>query len=562
MLSEETINKVIDRVVRRIEQVNTYVLEQIGKSIAKVGKLTPSKAQQLGQLIKYGGDYDKIVKELARITNLNVKDIGKIFEEVAKTDYEFAKDFYKYRNKKFIPYKENLTLQNQVNAISRQTAQTYVNLSNTLAFAQVKNGRIVHTTLSRAYQDTLDKAILSVSQGKTTFQEEMYHTIKELASSGLKTINYASGRSIRLDSAIRMNMQDGLRALHNQVQEIVGEEFDADGVEISVHLNPAIDHEEVQGRQFSNEEYAKLNDGLEAKDYKGNTYTLDHDGKNGYRPISTMNCYHYIFSIVLGVSDPEYNDKELQQIKDDNNKGFKLDGKHYTMYEGTQLQRQLELELRKQKDTQIMAKASGNMELVQESQTKITQLTNKYRELNQASGLTSKLNRARVSGYRRTKVNMPKNYKEIEYAREHNAIWHTTENLEEIIKSDKIIAPSLAVNKKITDKVKYGSQFIEFKPELLENVNKNTFLYKGDGGNQYSKKANQFDNLMQMLKDEPKNYNELKFNKDLPSLKYIKKVYIRQDEPQKVIKLLKENDIEYEIYQDYRIRRPKKVNLQ
>ena len=254
------------------------------------------------------------------------------------------------------------------------------------------------------YQDTIDKAILSVSQGQMTFQDQMYSTIKELASSGLKTIDYASGRSYRLDSAVRMNLKDGLRALHNQVQEMVGEEFDSDGVEISVHLNPAEDHEQVQGRQFSNEEYTKLNDGLEATDYKGRTYTLDHDHENGYRPISTMNCYHYIFSIVLGVSEPEYTDKQLKQIIDNNNKGFELDGKHYSMYQGTQLQRSIELELRKQKDTQIMAKASGNMELVQESQLKITQLTNKYRELNEASGLPSKLDRARVSGYKRSKV--------------------------------------------------------------------------------------------------------------------------------------------------------------
>ena len=83
-------------------------------------------------------------------------------------------------------------------------------------------------------------------------------------------------------------------------------------------------------------------------------------------------------------------------------------------------------------------------------------------------------------------------------------------------------------------------------------------MYNGDGGNQFSKKVSTFDNLMQMLRNKPKNYNELKFNNDLESLKYIKKVYIRQDEPKEVINLLKENNIEYEIYEDYRIRGFKK----
>ena len=71
---------------------------------------------------------------------------------------------------------------------------------------------------------------------------------------------------------------------------------------------------------------------------------------------------------------------------------------------GTQLQRRIELNIRKQKDIQILAKASGDNELVAESQKKITQLTNKYRDLVKVSGLPSQMQRASVSEYRRTKV--------------------------------------------------------------------------------------------------------------------------------------------------------------
>ena len=84
MLSEETIEKLTERLANRIEQGNTYILEQIAKSINKIGSLTPSKAQQLAMIMRYGGDYDKIVRKLAKITKINVKDIYKIFKEVAK----------------------------------------------------------------------------------------------------------------------------------------------------------------------------------------------------------------------------------------------------------------------------------------------------------------------------------------------------------------------------------------------------------------------------------------------------------------------------------------------
>ena len=406
MIDERLIDKLVERLVDRIEEGNTYTLQKIGESIKKIGTLSPSKAQQLGQILKYGGNYDKIVEKLAKITELNVKDIYEIFEEVAKSDYAFAEQFYDYKGVKYIPYEQNIALQNQVNALARITANEYVNFSNTLAFTKRVNGQVVYTDLARTYQKTLDKAILSIAQGKSTFDEQMYSTIKELASSGVKTVDYASGRSVRLDSSVRQHMNGALKNLHNETQAIFGAEFGSDGVEISVHFNPAPDHEQIQGHQFSKEEFEKLQNDADAYDYKGKFFSAISE-ETGYdrRSISEYNCKHYTFDIVLGVSKPEYSEEELQKIIDDNNKGFELDGKHYTNYEGTQLQRKLETEIRRQKDIQIMAKASGNKELVQESQQKITQLTHKYKKLSDVSGLPTRMERMRVSQYKRVNVN-------------------------------------------------------------------------------------------------------------------------------------------------------------
>jgi hypothetical protein len=53
MLDDRIINVLVERLVNRIEQGNTYILEEIGKSIKQIGTLTPSKAQQLAQILKY-----------------------------------------------------------------------------------------------------------------------------------------------------------------------------------------------------------------------------------------------------------------------------------------------------------------------------------------------------------------------------------------------------------------------------------------------------------------------------------------------------------------------------
>lgn len=403
MLSDEIIEKVIERLVRRIEQTNIYLLQQIGESIKRVGALTPSKAQELIQIMRYGGDYDKIVKALAKMTKLNVKDIYAIFEEVAKNDYMFAEQFYNFRNKKFIPYDDNEVLKTQVRALANQTAQTFVNLTRTMAFARVKDGKVIYSPIAEVYHDILDKAVLSMAQGKTTFDKQLHQSIKELASNGIKVVNYESGRTLRLDSAVRMQMKDALRTLHNETQQIFGEEFNSDGVEISVHLNPADDHADVQGKQFSNDEFKKFQNDEEATSYDGEVFPPDYENHDR-RSIGQYNCYHYVFAIVLGVSKPQYTKKELQFLKQKNQEGFMFEGKHYTNYQGTQLQRHLELEIRKQKDIQIIAKASGDSELIRESQSKISQLTKKYKRLSDVSGLPTKVQRMRVSGYKRTKA--------------------------------------------------------------------------------------------------------------------------------------------------------------
>lgn len=394
----------VERLLNRIDKANTYFLMSIGSSIKQIRDLTPTQAQQLVQILKYGGKYEEIIQEISKYTNMNISELDEIFNKYAEKDRMFYKKFYKYRN---IPFRESLALERQRIALTNiaKTEMYKFTRSNVLGYT-IKDlkGRVQFLGLRETYNRVLDEALLNVGQGKETFDSAMTRILKDIGGSGLKTLNYESGRSIRLDSAIRMHLKGRLRELHNENQQIIGKEINADGIEISVHSNPAPDHQLAQGRQFSNKEYNKLQDGLEATDYTGVKVNLDHDGKNGYRPISEMNCYHYIFSIILGVSKPQYNEKQLNKIIDDNNKGFEYEGKHYTNYEGEQLQRNLERRIREQKDIQILGKSSNNKELIGDAQSKITQLTRKYKELSDISGLKTKMQRMKVVSYRRTKI--------------------------------------------------------------------------------------------------------------------------------------------------------------
>lgn len=383
MLSQEIEEKLAYRLSQRINALNTLILREIGNNIRRLSMLNIREANQLAQILKYGGSYEQISKELSKTSGKNIQEIYKMFDEIAKNNKNFAKQFYQYRGIDFIPYSKDIALQNQVKSLANITAKTFLNITNTSVIGYVfedLQGNKTFKNIRETYQETIDRAILSIGQGKESFYTSMRNTLEELGHSGL--VRYQSGRTRRLDSAVRMNILDGIRMLNQENSLRFGQEYNADGVEISVHSNPAPDHADIQGKQFNLEEFEKLENGDVGIDYKGNKY----DGADK-RHIGELNCYHKTFNIVLGVSKPEYTDKQLKQINKDNQKGFEFEGRHYTNYEGTQLQRRIETEIRRQKDIRTLAKFSGDNTLDLESQYKLNKLADKYNNLCKVSGL-------------------------------------------------------------------------------------------------------------------------------------------------------------------------------
>ena len=435
MLSEETIDRLAERLTNRIEELNARILKQIGEDISKIGTLTPTDAFKLGNILKYGGSYEKIANEIAKITGLNIQDIFEIFEEVSKIDQNFAKAFYEYRNVDFIPYDQNVALKRQTESLARLTASEFANFSNAniLGYGlQDDFGNVTYKGIRETYNQLIDEAILSMSQGKETFDEVMYKQIKQMGSGGLRVIYPSTyvgkdkdGNKVikhytrRLDSVVRSSILEGIRTLHNANQEQFGEEFGYNGIEVTHHQNSAPDHiDTVDGKQFIlvDKVQEQIENGIETEikkeDIRGNQVRVKGKWYDDYnainesllRKVSTLNCRHRTFAIIVGVSKPEYTQEQLDEDKKKDTDGFEFEDKHYSMYEGEQLLRKIELELRKSKDMQIIGRASGNKQIVEESQTRITQLTHKYRDVLKASGLKSKLERARVQNYHRVNV--------------------------------------------------------------------------------------------------------------------------------------------------------------
>ena len=218
----------------------------------------------------------------------------------------------------------------------------------------------------------------------TDYASAVRQALKEAAADGLR-VQYASGATRRLDSAVRMNVLDGIRQLNQDVTIQTGKEYGADGVELSAHRLCAEDHLPYQGRQFSLKEYERLQAQLE-------------------RPIGMWNCRHFAFPIILGVSEPAHSPELLENYRRSSQERITIDGVTKTRYEWTQQQRKLETAVRRQKDVANTARAAGDDVLRREAQYKIERYQAAYDRITNKALLTADRGRMRVSGFSSVKA--------------------------------------------------------------------------------------------------------------------------------------------------------------
>ena len=402
MLNEDTLNALPEAICQRLDKLNTEYLERIGQKVKEIGEMSPGDLRRLQRMQTYGAD---IEAELERITEKNAREIYEIVDAVAKDIYTSAAPAYTAKGIEYISYAKNEELQRYVESIARQTVREYVNLTQNTAFCVwgapgetspsifAENRKKIPTSLSETYTRVIDEAVTAAQTGMTDYNTAIRSTLRTLSDSGIRTVDYATGYSRRLDTAVRQNVLWGIKQCAQGVSEQVGEEIGADGWEISYHSNPRPSHEAMGGRMY-------------AAGSRGVTI----DGRY-YPPFSDVddlleeyNCLHYKFPVLLGISEPTYDDDELAAMKANDRRTFEFEGKEYTGYEATQVQRKLETEMRRQKDRANLFAASGDEDGRRAAQEKINLLTRKYKQFSDAAGLPTKKERMSVAKFHSVKT--------------------------------------------------------------------------------------------------------------------------------------------------------------
>ena len=386
MLTDKQIADALELIDERYHGIITKYLKKVGKTINEIGRLNASGVNLLIQLRRMGVDVQTIERELQRATMLTQRDIKTLYRKAAQESRSDAR--IEYLTKGAEPDSNRWGA--LVEDIWRQTAGAMDNLANS-------------SVITEGYRNAIDNAVQAVTMGAADYNSAIRDAVKSIGRAGIQveyesTYIAADGQlkhhKRRLDSAVRQNVLDGIRQVQQKAQDLIGEEIGADGVDITAHPNSAPDHEPVQGKRFDLVNFQKMQSGQSFEDVDGKHYV-------GFeRPITQWRCRHLTYYILLGVTRRMYTDEQLKGWEHANQKGCIIDGKPYTNYEATQLMRNLETEIRRQKDTAVLAKESGDDVLRRECQSNINKLTKKYNAVAEAAGLRKQMQRTRVEGFK------------------------------------------------------------------------------------------------------------------------------------------------------------------
>lgn len=399
MLSDNAIENLVQPIVDRQESINMYIINKVANRLRDVQTMRPSDIRSLKNMRIMGGDIREINEEIAKQSDLQVRDIKQTIKIVGADTYKDVKPFYDYRHKRYIPFEKNTKLQKIVNGIANQTRDTYRNLSNSSATGFMIRDEnnplsLKFYNIEDSYRRIIDEAVQGVVGGLLRPEEAVRLALKQLLDSGVRRIYWDSGYNQRLDTAVRRNVLDGIRQVRQKINDETGKEFGADGKQLSAHPNAAPDHEPFQGHIFTNEEWENLQTCNNFTDIYGQHF----DGVD--RIIGAWNCYHIASSIIIGAKKPKYTPEQLQKFIDDNHKGYTFpNGKHLTMYQCTQMQRSLETRIRYAKEEQMAMKELGNISAKKLARQNVIDLTNQYRAFSNSCGLKPQMRRASVPKY-------------------------------------------------------------------------------------------------------------------------------------------------------------------
>lgn len=330
MLTPDYLEHCADEAIKINAELENFIIKDIARRIVQSGVMTETARHQIKAIQESGYLYNDIIAEIANISKLSTEVVKGIFEDAAIETMTFDDKIYELAGLKPTAFRESPTMM-QILKMGIQKANNDINnLTMTSA-----------GTAQSKFKEITNMAYRQYTSGAFDYNTAIFNAIEQLSKDGINVI-YPSGKTDKIDVAVRRAVLTGVSQTANKLQDKRAEEMNCDLVEVTAHIGARVtkkldhtNHAWWQGKVYSisgnNDKYPSL------KEITGYGRV---DGLGG------INCRHNKFPFIEGISKRAYTDKELEEI---NNKTVTYNGKEYGEYEALKMQRQKERNIRETK---------------------------------------------------------------------------------------------------------------------------------------------------------------------------------------------------------------------
>lgn len=433
MLSEEQLEIVSEAIQPLFQYLEHEVIVDIARRIAKTLTYSRTAELQAMSMAKLGYSPARIRKEAMKLLNADPeyrkavakntleykRTIRGIINSITREAYRANNDIvagagnmawisdlavWKSAGKEL---KDNSFLQQLVDSFTAQTGGELKNMTQTTGF-KVMSG---YEGIENAYRRELDKALIKICSGTFSQDKVVRDVVHDLAQSGLRSIDFASGYSMQLDTAARLAIRTGCHQLAGKVQDKNIEQTGENLVYVSKHWGARntgtghANHEQWQGRvyfikegQDYSEEARRIGQDYITDLWRATGYSADGAHESDPTGLYGYNCRHNHYVWFEGSSSMPKEQPQPDPVT--------INGKTYDYYAMTQKMRSMERNIRalKREKEALTALDDDTTEI----SAKIKQKTAEYRDFCKTCGVPASTSRLRyecgTSDLRKTKA--------------------------------------------------------------------------------------------------------------------------------------------------------------
>lgn len=335
-------NKLASKIASRYQDLEERIMQDIVRRIMKAGEITSTADWQINRLQILGYSSEDIEKEIKKALNASYPEMFELYDKVINWEYVRNKDIYEQINAEYIPFEENGQLKQITEAIIDQSFDDLENVTNSLGFyLDYGNGQKVLTPLSQVYTKYLDAACYDIVTGAFDYNSVLRRVVTQLTNSGLRQIDYSSGRANRVDVAARRAIMTAVSQITGKISEYNAQKLGTEYFEVEWHAGARPTHAVWQGRVWSKEQLYSV------------------CGLGTVTGLLGVNCYHTYHLFFPGLSERNWTDDWLEEQNRKENEPREFLGKEYTLYEAKQRQRQMETAMRAQREKVKLLQAGG-----------------------------------------------------------------------------------------------------------------------------------------------------------------------------------------------------------